>query len=181
MIKGSKHSPEALEKMAAARRGKRASEETRIKMSETRRGVPTGPRSEETKQRISETLSGRTRGPHSKEHSAAISRALRGKRSDGTPMQGHYLTSEGYRKLTSQQGHPMAYRDGTVLEHVKVLYDKIGPGEHRCHWGCGRMLSWRGEIELVVDHLDNDILNNDPDNLVPSCRGENWARGRRQP
>jgi hypothetical protein len=54
-----------------------------------------------------------------------------------------------------------------------VLYDTIGPGEHPCHW-CGRIVSWdhkenAGESTLITDHLDENTLNNGPDNLVPSC------------
>jgi len=63
-------------------------------------------------------------------------------------------------------GHPLAGRKGRVALHRVVLFSKIGPGKHKCHW-CGKEVSWaRG---LQVDHLDWDKSNNDPNNLVPSC------------
>lgn len=83
----------------------------------------------------------------------------------------------GYRLLTMQQGHPLANRYGRVAEHRKVLYDKIGPGPHPCHWECGKnALVWGGRKGIYADHLDGDSLNNDPDNLVPSCNACNAAR-----
>jgi HNH endonuclease len=61
-----------------------------------------------------------------------------------------------------------------------VLYDKIGPGEHGCHW-CPRRVHWDGVgiLRLVADHLDDDRWNNDPENLVSSCRTCNSNRAKR--
>lgn len=78
-------------------------------------------------------------------------------------------------------GYEIQYRQ---KRHRLILLDKIGPGEHPCHW-CGRMVSWdktapQDEDALVVDHLDSNKRNNDPANLVPSCHACNtsrWARG----
>lgn len=133
----------------------------------------TGPHSEETRRKMSAAHTGKKRGPHSQEHKDNISKALRAKASGV----GFYITG-GYRRLTGQWDHPLALPDGTVFEHRKVLYDKIGPGPHRCHWRCGRILTWDGgpQLGICADHLDNDKLNNDPENLVPSCRRENIAR-----
>ena len=66
-----------------------------------------------------------------------------------------------------------------------ILYDKIGAGPHPCHW-CGDKLVWAvaSGTGIVADHLDGDTQDNDPENLVPSCRGCNANRsthGRRQP
>lgn len=71
-------------------------------------------------------------------------------------------------------GHPLAPPSGTVAECRLVLYEKIGPGPHPCEW-CKRLLDWKpGQWTepdaLVADHLDWNIHNNDPANLVPSCR-----------
>lgn len=82
----------------------------------------------------------------------------------------------GYIALTMQYDHPLTVR-GKLLEHRKVLYDKIGPGPHPCHW-CGVMLEWGGRDGIIADHLDNDTQNNDPANLVPSCNHCNLTRGR---
>lgn len=102
-----------------------------------------------------------------------------GKRTKTVPSAGLYITSAGgYRMLTGQI-HPLA-RGGEVMEHRKVLYDNIGPGPHECHWndrfGCGKTeLSWWGQ-GLVVDHLDENKLNNNLENLVPSCNMCNLHR-----
>lgn len=76
---------------------------------------------------------------------------------------------DGYRMLT-MHGHPLADRWGHVLEHRVVLYDKIGPGTHPCHW-CERPVTWmaRDAEQLDGDHLDFNPSNNSPGNLVPSC------------
>ncbi len=76
--------------------------------------------------------------------------------------------------------HPLASRNGLVLEHRMVLLDTIGPGEHPCHW-CGKTVTWdktwpRDLDALVVDHLDGTRSNNDPANLVPSCQPCNTKR-----
>jgi hypothetical protein len=78
-------------------------------------------------------------------------------------------------------GGPGSHR---VLTYRLVLYDRIGDGPHRCHW-CGREVNWttggdgRGcpDGALAVDHLDNDIQNHSPDNLVVSCNNCNALRG----
>ena len=90
---------------------------------------------------------------------------------------GSSINPAGYRDLHMQQGHPLARSGGLLGEHRKVLYDKIGPGEHPCYW-CGRTLSWGGLDGIVVDHIDEDRLNNDPNNLVPSCNPCNIGRGK---
>lgn len=76
--------------------------------------------------------------------------------------------------------HPLAGKNGKVYVHRWVLFDKIGPGEHLCHWGCGKTVSWSVSKgcpgELVADHLDGQGDNNDPANLVPSCRPCNVSR-----
>lgn len=83
-----------------------------------------------------------------------------------------------YRKVFLP-GHPLASRSGQVLEHRLVLFGKIGPGAHACHW-CGRQVEWRTGSEairaLVVDHVDHDKSNNAEANLVPSCNGCNGRR-----
>jgi hypothetical protein len=175
MIKGSHHSDESRLLLSQKLKGRKLSEETRRKMSESRRGKKRGSCSAETKKKISEALRGQERGPHSEERKAAISRTSRITRKG----KGHYVTDQGYRKLTSLHDHPLAQKDGCIFEHIKVLYDKIGPGPHQCHWKCGRMLTWQGgtQLGICVDHLDRNRLNNDPDNLVPSCRIENLTRG----
>jgi hypothetical protein len=82
-------------------------------------------------------------------------------------------------RMVRAPGHPVASKTGLTLLHRKVLFDKIGPGEHHCHW-CGELVQWiAGRIRkgaLIVDHLDHDKDNNSPDNLVPSCNACNAHR-----
>lgn len=90
------------------------------------------------------------------------------------------ISVQGY-KLVTVPGHPLANARG-VFEHRVVLYDKIGPGEHPCHW-CGTLVTWgvttaADPAALLADHVDFDRLNNDPANLVPSCWSCNITRTR---
>jgi len=89
---------------------------------------------------------------------------------------------ESYTKLYLP-GHPLADARDAVGEHRAVLYAKLGPGQHPCHW-CKALLEWRpvGAAQrsgsIKVDHLDGDPRNNDPTNLVASCNGCNVKRGK---
>jgi len=88
-------------------------------------------------------------------------------------------SSSGYW-LVSRPGHSLANARGEVYEHRLVLFESIGPGEHSCHW-CGAPVSWEltypeSIAALVVDHLDDDKLNNERTNLVPSCNPCNGGR-----
>jgi len=79
--------------------------------------------------------------------------------------------------------HPLANKNGCVIEHRLVLYQKIGPGKHHCHW-CNALVKWMPGKKtsfgaLVVDHLDGSGRNNNPNNLVPSCHGCNANRSRK--
>jgi len=82
-----------------------------------------------------------------------------------------YLRADGYLQLGGKQDHPLADSRGIVYVHRMVLFDKIGPGWHPCHW-CGAIVTWRKGLApdtLTADHVDFDPSNNDPANLVPSC------------
>lgn len=146
--------------------GRTMSEDVRQKISTTTKGRP---KSAETRQRMSEAARRR-----SQEHRQKLADVLRGQW-NGHPATGSYY-QDGYRYLTGQQDHPLASSSDCVAEHRVVLYEKIGPGPHPCHW-CGGLLGWGGKSGINVDHLDNDKLNNDPDNLVPSCGNCNRQRG----
>lgn len=61
-------------------------------------------------------------------------------------------------------------------KHRTILRAVIGEAPHPCHW-CNKMLSWG--VDLFVDHVDENKLNNDPHNLVPSCHSCNVNRSRR--
>jgi hypothetical protein len=89
--------------------------------------------------------------------------------------------SKGRRYRSAYRpGHPLAMANGKVYVHRAELYDKIGAGVHRCHWG-GIAVRWeatRGDADcLNVDHLNGLGDDNSPDNLVPSCPACNTTRG----
>jgi hypothetical protein len=89
------------------------------------------------------------------------------------------LTDPSGYKRVRVRGHPLAGADGVVAEHRVVLYERVGPGLHPCHW-CGALLEWRVDRnrvgQIIADHLDGDIHNNDPENLVPACHSCNALR-----
>lgn len=76
--------------------------------------------------------------------------------------------------------HPLAQNaNKIVLTHRLILFEQY-PNGAPCHW-CGKDLFWFRSPRLVGDHLDTDITNNDPLNLVPSCRGCNGNRTKASP
>lgn len=83
-------------------------------------------------------------------------------------------------KYVKRMGHPLAPQSGRISEHRWVLWEKIGPGKHQCHW-CAAELEWSADKTasgcLVADHLDGNGRNNAPDNLAPACHGCNVRRG----
>lgn len=83
-----------------------------------------------------------------------------------------YANDRGYIKLR-QPGHPLADPQGYIYEHRAVAYRVAGPGPQPCFW-CGVQLVW--DRNLHIDHLDHNRGNNDPDNLVISCRRCNTSR-----
>lgn len=101
--------------------------------------------------------------------------------------EGHIYTdkSTGYEIYVGYE-HPGALSCGITRYHRIVLWDKIGPGIHACHW-CGRDVYWDRLITedwyttLVVDHVDWNKSNNDPDNLVPACNACNVSKDRKNP
>lgn len=83
---------------------------------------------------------------------------------------------------TSLRDHPLQpeHEWKRVGTHRIVLWEKIGPGTHPCHW-CAAPVAWTvggytRPGSLTTDHLDNDGRNNDPANLVPSCHPCNTQR-----
>lgn len=82
---------------------------------------------------------------------------------------GRKWEAHGY-EMVRVAGHVLAKgrKNPIVGAHRLVLFNKIGPGEHSCA-GCGCPLSWEDDT-LCVNHLNEDKLDNRPDNLVPMCR-----------
>ena len=89
--------------------------------------------------------------------------------------------SHGRRYRTVHRpDHPLAPASGRVYIHRLVLYTKIGPGPHPCHW-CKAIVRWTVGVKvpgmLVPDHLNGIGDDNRPENLVPSCMPCNSDRG----
>lgn len=100
--------------------------------------------------------------------------------------EGHVYTDKnsGYEVYIGYN-HPAALPCGVTRYHRIILWEKIGPGIHPCHW-CGKSVTWNNSYPtdldgLVVDHLDWNKINNLPDNLVPSCNPCNVSSARRKP
>lgn len=154
-------------------------DESKAKISKAKRGKKIGPPTAETCQKISDGWSEESR--------QAASERRKGLRFNGkSSAVGFYINAGGYKTLTGMIGHPLSSRKNDVLEHRYVLYEKIGPGPHQCHYinefGCGKSaLEWGGHGGICVDHLDRNRQNNNPENLVPCCLSCNskmaWRRG----
>lgn len=85
--------------------------------------------------------------------------------------------SRGYLQSGLYVDHPLYNGNShNIGQHRLVLFDKIGYGPHQCHW-CQDNINWG--YGLQADHLDFDITNNHPDNLVASCGPCN--NGRKKP
>lgn len=110
----------------------------------------------------------------------AVARAKQSFCSRTCKSKGDWQTQPVQRRMMKRPEHPIAPPGGIVSETRLILYDKIGPGPHQCHW-CNRKIDWKpgeGPIHgaLVADHLDSDGHNNDPENIVASCQPCNGIR-----
>jgi len=163
--KGSRQSPETRAKISAGLRNRPVSEATRRKLSESNTGKS---HTVEARDKMSEYWSGRPRNPETVAKQTATRVANLRARDPSS-----FIIFQGYRVLTAQYGHPLAGSNGQLREHRKVLFDAIGVGPHECHWNqwsaCGQLsLEWDTGT-LCADHLNEDKLDNRPENLVPSC------------
>lgn len=77
----------------------------------------------------------------------------------------------GYQRIYEPK-HKLANKDGYVYEHRKVFFDS-GKDASSCSL-CSKDITWKN---LHIDHIDNNVRNNDITNLRPTCRGCNTFRG----
>ncbi len=93
-----------------------------------------------------------------------------------------------YNVVTTNNQHPLAIALSRSAGRVRVkksrlvLYQKTNGDQPKCHW-CGMLLEWcsgNGQNILAnavcADHLDDNRLNDDSENIVPSCRQCNANR-----
>ena len=83
-------------------------------------------------------------------------------------------TPIGYRNRGVSRDHPLSEGRNAIREHRLVLWDRVGPGAHPCHY-CGTLVEWRVGVHawhgaLVAEHLDRNTANNDPSNIVVACQ-----------
>ena len=94
------------------------------------------------------------------------------------------LTKSGKRKPRSRNAkgyqmlhcpdHPLAMSNGSVYEHRKVVFDQYGVDIPPCDL-CNKTVTWK---TAHIDHIDDSVDNNAPDNLRVLCRACNTMRAR---
>ena len=78
----------------------------------------------------------------------------------------------GYQKLYEPK-HPLVNSDGYVYEHRFVYFNEVDCAPDSCKI-CGTNISWS---DCHIDHIDEDVANNDKGNLRALCRSCNVFRG----
>lgn len=71
-------------------------------------------------------------------------------------------------------GHLLAMANGYTYEHRAVIYSKYGERLPPCEI-CGKELTWES---VHIDHIDENVKNNQESNLRPLCNACNVRRGR---
>lgn len=77
-----------------------------------------------------------------------------------------------FKQRVYKKGHPLANSIGEIRKSRYVLYEKLEGIPGNCHW-CKSPLTWK---TVCADHLDSNIMNDVPENLVASCRACNANR-----
>ena len=80
----------------------------------------------------------------------------------------------GYQKIY-EPTHKLAGKDGYIYEHRFVIYNKYGDNLPCCEL-CGKPTNWK---TCHIDHIDENVKNNEESNLRPVCRGCNTKRTKR--
>lgn len=78
----------------------------------------------------------------------------------------------GYQ-LVYEPDHILASSNGYVYEQRFVYFNEISETVTFCAL-CGCKIDWK---DCHIDHIDEDVTNNDKDNLRSLCRGCNVFRG----
>lgn len=152
-------------------RGKISAKQKGIPKKKCRSGCSCGKHhvSKETRLKLSEVRKGKRWGKPTSEKYLS---------SEGywvlTGLQGHHpLIADREVRAGVERGEVLEHR--AVLwtklgcESIECL--------HECHW-CGKQLSWSQRIYgIQADHIDGDRTNNAPENIVPSCGPCNIRRG----
>jgi group I intron endonuclease len=127
----SKDPEKTKEKMSAAHRSKKLSEDTKRRISVSKKGVPNTtasgvPRSEATKQRISEANTGKRRSDEAKkrmrEASSGHAAWNKGLTGEANPIHGHEVSEETRRKIS-------------IANKGRVMHEDIRKKMSECHRG----------------------------------------------
>lgn len=83
------------------------------------------------------------------------------------PIGTEHITTRGYMLMKVERDHPLCQpsNPGWAYSHRVIAYNHLGSHPQPCHH-CGKVSEWR---DLVIDHLDDNPLNNDVENIVPAC------------
>lgn len=81
------------------------------------------------------------------------------------------MPGKGYIRVY-EPSHPLSDSHGYISEHRKVVFDRIGLNLKECEL-CGVSVDWK---TVHIDHIDQNVSNNSPENLRPLCRSCNVWR-----
>lgn len=90
-----------------------------------------------------------------------------------------YRTSnpKGYQ-LLYEPTHVLSQKGGYVYEHRYILFNHSGFDLKQC-CKCGKDWSWDDIYGSHVDHIDDDVTNNNLNNLRTLCNACNTHRGKK--
>lgn len=117
------HSSETIEKMRIAKLGKKASEDTKLKMSESHKGHIV---SETTKEKISNAKKGKKHPSHSQEWKEAMSIRFSG---ESNPNYGKKMTEEQKRKISENTKGKRKIKSVSLKDGSIRIYDSIKQAE----------------------------------------------------
>ena len=101
-----------------------------------------------------------------------------------------HSSGKGYYRIINMNGHYLANSRGEIPLHRYLCWQKCSmPASSFCYH-CGFLMPWKTALQpaniyvVNVDHLDGNVENNDPYNLVPSClwcnANRSWAEDYRE-
>jgi len=81
-----------------------------------------------------------------------------------------YTNPKGYQAIY-EPDHILSQKNGYVYEHRFVMYSVFGDNLPDCAL-CGKECNW-DLYTTHIDHIDEDVTNNKPDNLRSLCNACN--------
>lgn len=117
------HSPESIEKMRIAKIGKKASESTKRKMSESRRGHFV---SDETRKKLSDSNKGKKSKPHTQEWKDAMRIRFTG---ENNPNYGKSMSEEQKKKISENTHNKRKIVQMDMNDNVIMIYESAKEAE----------------------------------------------------